>query len=143
MQIIPLPWRTIETCGWSHAAKGETAMIDTTLTVSAPSDAVPSVPVSANNAVARCMGAWAGAYKAERAKHKSNFEASEVAEKAYRDTMPTLSGYENIRDFIACIANAMLIGAIADNKGTKLLYAAQIALTTVRRQPTSSKPAAS
>jgi hypothetical protein len=53
--------------------------------------------------------------------------------------LPPLSGFENIRDFIACVAHAMLIGAIMDNLGTKLLYAAQIALTTVRRQPASPK----
>jgi hypothetical protein len=143
LQIIPPPQCTIENCGWSFAAKGETGMTETTQTLPAPSDAEVPAPVSSNHAVARCLSAWAGAYKAERAKHKSNFEASQVAEKAYRDTMPPLSGYENIRDFIACVANAMLIGAIADDKGTKLLYAAQIALTTVRRQPTPSKPAAS
>ncbi len=65
-----------------------------------------------------------------------------MAEKAYLDAMPSLSGHENIRDFVACVTNAMLIGAITDNQGTKLLYAAQVALTTVRCQPASSKPAA-
>ena len=55
--------------------------------------------------------------------------------------MPQLSGYDNIRDFIACVVNAMLIGAIEDNQGTKLLYGAQVALATVRRQPAAPKPA--
>ena len=49
--------------------------------------------------------------------------------------MPTLDGFENIRDFIACTAQAMLLGAITESKGTKLLYAAQVALGTVRYQP--------
>jgi hypothetical protein len=32
----------------------------------------------------------------------------------------------------------MLIGAISGDEGTKLLYAAQVALSTVRRQPASA-----
>jgi hypothetical protein len=56
--------------------------------------------------------------------------------------MPPLSGYENIRDFIACVAHAMLIGAIQSEQGSKLLYAAQVALCTVRNQPAPSKSAA-
>ncbi len=116
-------------------------MTETIQTTSAPREAGPS-PVPANPAVACCMEAWARVYKAEKAKHKSDFAASQVAEKAYRDAMPPLSGYDNIRDFIACVANAMLIGAISDNQGTKLLYAAQVALTTVRRQPATPEPKA-
>jgi hypothetical protein len=41
--------------------------------------------------------------------------------------MPPLSGPENIRDFIACVAHAMLIGAILGPDGARLLYAAQVA----------------
>jgi hypothetical protein len=123
-------------------AEGETHMTEAAQTTPAPAAAAESSPVSANPAVARCMNAWERAYKAEKAKRKSDFDASEEAEKAYRNAMPPLSGYENIRDFIACVAHAMLIGAIRDNQGTKLLYAAQVALTTVRRQPAASKPEA-
>jgi hypothetical protein len=98
--------------------------------------------VSANPALARCMNAWTLTYEKEKAKRKGDFDASLTAEKAYRDAMPPLSGYENIRDFIACVAHAMLIGAILDDKGTKLLYAAQVALSTLRCQPSAPKTAA-
>ena len=104
---------------------------------------IASSVVSSNPAVARCLSAWEPVYRAALAKGRYKVHAADDAAQLYRDAMPPLSGYENIRDFIACVANAMLIGAIADDKGTKLLYAAQIALTTVRRQPTPSKPAAS
>jgi hypothetical protein len=123
-------------------AEEENKMTEITETTVAPSKADGPSPVPVNPAVACCMDAWARAYKAQKAKRKTDFAASQVAEKAYRDTMPPLSGYDNIRDFIACVANAMLIGALSDNKGTKLLYAAQVALTTVRRQPASPKPKA-
>lgn len=117
-------------------------MIEATQTTTDLSDANESSPVSANPAVTRCMNAWARVYKEEKAKHKSNLDASLTADKAYRDAIPPLSEYENIRDFIACVAHAMLIGAILDDKGTKLLYAAQVALSTLRRQPSDPKSAA-
>jgi hypothetical protein len=117
---------------------GEKNMTETTQTTIL-SETNESSPASANPAVARCMNAWTRTYKEEKAKHKSNFEASQQAEKAYRNAMPSLSGYENIRDFIACVANAMLIGAIMSDQGTKLLYAAQVALSTLRHQPAAPK----
>ncbi len=105
----------------------------------APIEANDPIAAAANPAVARYMSAWKCAYKAAKAKRKDDYDAAEEAEKAYRDVMPPLFGYENIRDFIACVVNAMLIGAIEDNQGTKLLYGAQVALTTVRRQPVAPK----
>jgi Na+/glutamate symporter len=92
-----------------------------------------------NTAVARCLNEWERVYKAEKAKRKDDYDATEEAEKAYRDAMPPLSGYENIRDFIACVAHAMIVGAIADNQASKLLYAAQVALSAVRCQPTPAR----
>jgi hypothetical protein len=101
-------------------------------------EADQSSPASANPAVARCCEAWSRLYHAELAKGHAWPFAGFDAGKAYRNAMPTLSGYENIRDFIACAAHGMLIGAISGDEGTKLLYAAQVALSTVRRQPASA-----
>jgi hypothetical protein len=56
--------------------------------------------------------------------------------------MPLLSGYESIRDFIACTAHGLLIGAIDGVHGTRLLYAAQVALSSMRSQPAPEKSAA-
>jgi hypothetical protein len=109
-------------------------------TIPAPSEAKEPIAASANPAVDRCMNAQKSAYHAEFAKCEDECDALEAAENAYREAMPPLSGYNNIRDFIACVVNAMLIGVIADNQGTKLLYGAQVALTTVRRQPAVPKP---
>ena len=114
-------------------------MIEATQTIPAPSEAEEPIAASANPAVDRCINAQERAYETEFAKCEDEGDAIEAAEEAYRDAMPPLSGYENIRDFIACVANAMLIGAIEDSKGSKLLYAAQVALTTVRRQPSAPK----
>jgi len=99
-------------------------------------DAVPENP-----AIARCLSAWARAYKEEKAIKNDHYEAVRKGNHGYRKAMPRLSGYENIRDFIACVAHGMLIGAIDWDYSTKLLYAAQVALCTVRRQPVPEKPA--
>lgn len=40
------------------------------------------------------------------------------AGEAYRCAMPLLLGYDNIRDFIACTAHGMLIGAIEESRGS-------------------------
>jgi hypothetical protein len=56
--------------------------------------------------------------------------------------MPDLSGYENIRDFIACTAHGMLNGAIDPIAGPKFLYAAQVAIGALSRQPKEQKQSA-
>lgn len=86
-----------------------------------------------NPAVARCLDAWEQVYNDLVAKGKSC--PSIDAAKAYCKAMPPLSGYENIRDFIACTAQGILIGAIDATRSSKLLYAAQVALSTARFQP--------
>jgi hypothetical protein len=120
------------------AAEGETIMPKIALVSAANSEPNPAL---ANPTVAHCMSAWEHAYKTTLAKDKDSPLASYEASKAYREAMPPLSGYENIRDFIACTAHAMLIGALLGEQGTKLLYAAQVALCTVRSQPAPPKPA--
>jgi hypothetical protein len=54
--------------------------------------------------------------------------------------MPMLAGYEGIRDFVACAAHGILIGAIPPERGGQLLYAAQVALNTMHfaHQPPQS-----
>ena len=85
-------------------------------------------------AVVRCADAWFQTYKATLANGESSSEARRKANEVYRLTMPPLIGYENIRDFIACTAHGMLLGAIDSRQSTKLLYAAQVTLGAVRKQ---------
>jgi broad specificity phosphatase PhoE len=85
-----------------------------------------------NPAVAYCYSEWLRVYKAEKSKGEFWTDASKTASRAYREAMPSLSGQENIRNFVACVAHGMLISAIDGKVGTKLLYAAQVALSTIR-----------
>ncbi|MGA2674236.1 MAG: hypothetical protein ABSE99_13520 [Terracidiphilus sp.] len=101
---------------------------------------IASSVVSSNPAVARCLSAWEPVYRAALAKGRYKVHAADDAAQLYRDAMPPLSGYENIRDFIACTAHGILVGAIDATDASKLLYAAQVALTTLRSQPSPPVP---
>ena len=95
-------------------------------------------------AVKRCCAAWRRSYNAymekSRGTHADKLFAAHQAGPAYCNAMPILAGYENIRDFIACLAHGILIGAIPQSRSGQLLYAAQVALSTVHREPKPPKP---
>jgi hypothetical protein len=63
--------------------------------------------------------------------NKTGVIARRNAAMIFRLALPPLSGYQNICNFIACIGYGILLGAIKPDTGTKLLYAAQVALSTV------------
>jgi hypothetical protein len=54
---------------------------------------------------------------------------------AYCTAMPKLSGAGNIRDFIACVSYAMLLGIIPGSEGTRHLYGAQVAHSALTKRP--------
>jgi hypothetical protein len=107
-----------------------------------PAAPQPSSAATANPAVARCLSAWEPVHKAELARGHHRITAARVAAPFYRNAMPPLRGHENICDFVACAAHGILIGAIDGNSAGKLLYAAQVALATTRRQPAPKEPSA-
>jgi hypothetical protein len=87
---------------------------------------------SAKTASRRCCASWQRAFKAYMDDSDGDFidkgHALEDAAHAFCNVMPVLAGYEGIRDFIACAAHGIAIGAISPEKGGQLLYAAQVAL---------------
>jgi len=88
-------------------------------------------PALKNAAVARCCAAWDRAAQAPHLKGKSDYYAHLAGSQAYRKALPALDGYQGICDFIACVAHGMAIEAIKEAHASKLLYAAQVALSTV------------
>jgi hypothetical protein len=68
-------------------------------------------------------------------------KAAGVGGLAYREAMPLLSSFEGIRDFIACTAYGILMGAIPQEQSGRVLYAAQVALATLQREPKPRKTA--
>lgn len=100
-----------------------------------------SNPSFANPAVAHCCKAWKKAFRARINADKSEVFAANEAAEAYRAAMPPLSTRDSCRDFIACVAQGMLLGAIPEKDGGKLLYAAQVALAAAnveRNSPNES-----
>jgi len=91
-------------------------------------------------AVARCVDAYSRTYKTERARTRSQDTAINCARKAFRAALPSLVGRENIRDFIACIAQAILLDVIDTADASKLLYAAQVAIAATRISSSPAKP---
>jgi hypothetical protein len=94
------------------------------------------------SAVSRCCDAWNRSFKTPSAKREPYGPALFDARRAYCEAMPPLVGYQNIRDFIACVAQGILLGAISDSQSSRLLYAAQVAQGSLRHQPVR-KPSAS
>jgi hypothetical protein len=75
----------------------------------------------------------------ERSAGREEYAATKIAGKVFRRALPPLVGHENIRDFIAGVAQSILLGAISTNEASKLLYAAQVALAAVRVPPAAVK----
>ena len=109
-----------------------------------PTPAVPTAnPVltapEPNPAVAWCRQAYAQACKESKSQGNCELAAERAGADAYRKAMPPLCGAENIRNFIACVARAMLTEMMNGADATRLLYAAQVAHTVIDR-PASGKP---
>jgi hypothetical protein len=100
---------------------------------SVTADAVDkSNPSFSNPAVAHCCKAWKKVFRAATDAGKSELTASIQAAEAYRAAMPPLSTRDCCRDFIACVAQGILLGAVSEKDGGKLLYAAQVALAAAK-----------
>jgi hypothetical protein len=67
--------------------------------------------------ITRCREAFEQMRTDLLANGKSECDAKFKAIQAYKDALPPLIGADNIRDFIACVAQGMLLGAIEDNQG--------------------------
>jgi len=103
-----------------------------------PDPAPPNARTRA--ALKRCCAAWQRAFNAYFARMGREpkigdcFAEREAAE-AYCKLMPVLDGYEGVRDFIACAAHGIVIGAIPAERSGQLIYAAQVALSFLKQEP--------
>jgi hypothetical protein len=94
-------------------------------------------------AVQRCVDARDRSLQQSKANNVSSYDIQKFAAEAYCAAMPDLSGYENIRDFIACTSYGMVNGLIDAIEGSKFLYAAQVASSVLRHEQKDQKhPAA-
>jgi hypothetical protein len=94
-------------------------------------------------AVQRCCEARDQSLVESKAKKTDSYGTKQSSAEAYCAAMPDLSGYENIRDFIACTSYGMVNGLIDIIEGSKFLYAAQVASGVLRHELKEQKqPAA-
>ncbi|UWZ84099.1 hypothetical protein [Occallatibacter riparius] len=99
--------------------------------------------ITVNSAVQRCVNAWREALTRKNCKDPIDPGVWErdYAGKAYRKALPWLSTPDNVDAFIACVAQGLAIGAIDPSHATKLLYAAQVAITSRRARLQADKEA--
>ena len=105
-----------------------------------------------NAALDHCVKAWQRTFNLASIDPKNDtlappsddttYFARKQASLSFRDAMPPLSGYENIRDFIACTTYAMLKNILDDDDCKSLFIAARIATAVLKAQPKSPPPAA-
>jgi|GEM_PF-3583067 len=98
-----------------------------------------SNPSFSNPAVAHCFKAWKKAFRAQINADEGEFTAFLRAGETYRAAMPPLSTTDGCLDFIACVAQGILLGAISEKDSGKLLYAAQVALAATNNEHNSRK----
>ncbi len=82
-------------------------------------------------AVEVCCSSYLAAREKIREKNPSREELARIGQIAYCTVMPRLTGLKSIREFIACVVHGMAVGAIPSAEGTRLLYGAQIACTSL------------
>jgi len=87
-----------------------------------------------NAAVDRCCAARLRSLQGSQRRQDNDWETLKRAARAYCNAMPDLIGRENISEFIACVAQGLLLKAIDPNVGPKLLYAAQVALSSLNQE---------
>jgi len=101
---------------------------------------IPNGCALENVAVIRCCGVAHRVFLAALASGKPNDAAESEGAAAYRRALPPLDSHENIRNFISCVAHAMLIRIIDANEAPRLLYAAQCAVGAVPKPSTKAHP---
>jgi len=135
----------------SQVSATELVLVETPAHLSHLAAIVPQsgpIPSDAKAALRRCSAAWRRAFKASMDESSpeecmADVVAAHEGHLAYCNAMPLFAGREGVRDFIACAAHGILIGAIPPQKSAPLLYAAQVAIAALRsdRKPSKSPSA--
>jgi hypothetical protein len=96
------------------------------------------LPTPRNPAIQHCCIAEKRSRRESLSKGLGIVETEVRADEAYRKALPELIGYENIRDFIACVTFGMAHGNVTAFQGTKLLAGARLGLIALRQKPALS-----
>ena len=83
----------------------------------------------------RCEEAWNEALAAAIEQGSTQEQARKLAAEAFRESMPRLLGNDNICFFVDCVARGIVLGVFTAQESTRLLYAAQVALSARNKLP--------
>src|SRR5215469_8076871 len=90
--------------------------------------------IKCHNAWATAVNTWAKANNRTQSPLDLNPHCRHQSSMAYRHALPYLSSPTNIDAFIACVSHGHALGAIDAKEAAKLLYGAQVAITSRRAQ---------
>lgn len=104
-----------------------------------PVDLAASVPPRdrtsrVDRALELCKAEWTRAYQLAQEKGLSAPKALRMASVAYKLAMPKMDSLPTIRASIACVAQGIQLEVFDGRDGSQLLYAAQVALATLRKK---------
>lgn len=85
-----------------------------------------------DKALAHCKAEWQQAYDLAHSKGLAPSKALRMASVAYKLAMPKMDSLPTIKAAIACIAQGITLEVFDGRDGSQLLYAAQVALATLR-----------
>ena len=86
----------------------------------------------AARAVAKCQDEYHHAYAIAKEKGLAQPKALRMASVAYKLAMPRMESLNAIRAAIACIAQGIALEVFGGRDGSQLLYAAQVAMSTLK-----------
>jgi hypothetical protein len=84
-----------------------------------------------------CEDIWDQTFAAGIERGVTKEEARKLAADAFRTAMPRLLGSQSVRYFIDCVARGIVLGVFTAQESTRLLYAAQIAISAIPKIPQS------
>lgn len=106
----------------------------------------PQISAPQGSAVDRCAEAWKRAHDLaslvpKKQRHEEEYDRFVNGEsaRAFRDAMPPLIGFENIQEYIACVAYAELHEIFTYPERQRLFECARFALSVIRPEPKSRK----
>ena len=96
----------------------------------------PAKPVSpVYAAVEHCMAAYKMAYRAAGSLGANQEDRHNAGCHAYRLSLPLTQTETDVQAFVNCVTHGIALGAFEGQEPSQLLYAAQVALSAVKRKP--------
>jgi hypothetical protein len=83
-------------------------------------------------ALDHCKAEWQNAYDLAQSKGLAPAKALRMASVAYKLAMPKMDNLPAIRAAIACVAQGITLEVFDGRDGSQLLYAAQVAMSTLK-----------